>query len=151
MYENCRFENNVVLNSGETSGFGYPKSRFKFCHVLGNNTLGDKGMIIRNNTFVGGNWHCGNSYKGKYRSNVWEGNTCVIKRGDYLLGNYFGTDDVIRIPVEKGEFRSLKAATDDAIRRYRELTGDQTTKFVVKSERNINRRINNIKKQYLQK
>ena len=151
VYENCRFENNVVLNSGETSGFGYPKSRFKFCHVLGNNTLGDKGMIIRNNTFVGGNWHCGNSYKGKYRSNVWEGNTCVIKRGDYLLGNYFGTDDVIRIPTEKGEFRSLKAATDDAIRRYRELTGDQTTRFVIKSERNINRRINNIKKQYLQK
>ena len=151
VYENCRFENNVVLNSGETSGFGYPKSRFKFCHVLGNNALGDKGMIIRNNTFVGGNWHCGNSYKGKYKSNVWEGNTCILKRGDYLLGDYFGTSDVIRIPTEKGKFRSLSAATDDAIKRYREMTGDETTKFVVLSGTKIDRKIDKAKRKYLKK
>ena len=149
MFENCVFEDNIVLNIGETSGFGYADGRFKYCHVLGNNFKGDRGMIIRNNTFVGGNYYCSGAYKGQYKSNVWEGNTCIIKRGDFILSNYIGTKDVIRIPTEKGAFRSLKAATDDAIRRYRELTGDQTTKFVIKSERNINRRINKLKKQYL--
>lgn len=148
-FENCVFENNVVLEIGETSGFGYPKSRFKYCHVLGNNFKGDKGMIIRNNTFVGGNYYCSGAYRDKYKSNVWQGNTCIIKRGDYILSNYMGTKDVIRIPTDKGDFRTLKAATDDAIRRYRELTGDETTKFVIKSDKTIHRRINKLKNKYL--
>lgn len=151
VYENCIFENNTILNSGNTSGFGYPESRFKYCHVLGNNSLGDKGMVIRNNTFIGGNWHCGNPYKGKYKSNVWEGNTCVIKRGDYLLGDYFGTSDVIRIPVEKGKFRSLKVATEDAIRRYRGMTGDSTTVFYIQSEKKVKARADKLEKKYLKK
>ena len=56
---------------------------------------------------------------------------------------------VYGIPTERGESRSLKAATGDAIRRYRELTGDYTTRFVIKSDRRINRRINKLRKQYL--
>ena len=151
LYKNCRFENNVVLNSGNTSGFGYPESRFKFCHVLGNNTQGNKGMIIRNNTFVGGNYYCSGAYQGEYKSNVWEGNTCVIKRGDYILSNYMGTKDVIRIPKDKGDFASISEATDDAIRRYRKLTGDETTKFIIKDEKTINRQISKLKKKYLRK
>ena len=148
VYQICVFENNVLMNNGLTSGFNYPDSRFKFCHILGNNFKGDKGMIIRNNTFVGGNYYCSGAYQGKYMSNVWQGNTCVIKRGDYILSNYVGTKDVIRIPTERGEYRSLKAATDDAIRRYRELTGDKTTKFVIKNDSSINRRIKRLKKKY---
>ena len=151
VYENCVFENNIVLNSGKTSGFGYPGSRFKYCHVLGNNFKGNKGMIIRRNLFVGGNYYCSGSYNGKYKSNVWEGNTCVIKRGDFLLGNYMGTKDVIRVPVEKGEFPTLKAATDDAISRYRELTGDETTRFVIKDSAAIDKQIKKLKKKYLKK
>lgn len=149
VYENCVFENNIVVNSGNTSGFGYPESRFKFCHVLGNNFKGDKGMIIRNNTFVGGNYYCSGAYKEKYKSNVWEGNTCVIKRGDFILSNYCGTKDVIRVPVEKEDFPTLKAATDNAIARYRELTGDMTTKFIIKDEKDINKQIAKLKKKYL--
>lgn len=148
-FENCVFENNIVLEIGETSGFGYPKTRFKYCHVLGNNFKGDKGMIIRNNTFVGGNYYCSGAYRDKYRSNVWQGNTCIIRRGDYILSNYMGTKDVIRIPTDKGDFKNLKAATDDAIRRYRELTGDETTKFVIKSDRVIRSRITKLKNKYL--
>lgn len=108
-----------------------------------------RNIIIRNNTFVGGNYYCSGAYRKEYKSNVWEGNTCVIKRGDFIMSNYGGTKDVIRIPTERGEFRSLKAATDDAVRRYRELTGDDTTRFVIKSDRRINRRINKLRKQYL--
>lgn len=141
VFRNCSFENNTVVNSGKTSGFGYPKGRFKYCHVLGNNVKGNKGMIIRNNTFVGGNFYCSGAFKGEYKSNVWEGNTCVIKRGDFLLSNYSGTKDVIRIPTDKGKFMSLRAATDDAIRRYRKLTGDETTSFVIKGEGAVDRRI----------
>lgn len=151
MYENCVFEKNIVTNSGNSSGFGYPESRFKYCHVLGNNTKGNKGMIIRNNTFVGGNYYCSGAYQGEYKSNVWEGNTCVIKRGDYILGNYTGTKDVIRIPKEKGEYASLKEATDNAIKRYRRLTGDETTKFIIKDEKTINRQVAKLKKKYLKR
>lgn len=147
-FENCVFEDNVVLNIGQTSGFGYPKSRFKYCHILGNNFKGDKGMIIRNNTFVGGNYYCSGAYRDKYKSNVWQGNVCYLERDDYILSNYMGTKDVIRIPTEKGKFKSLKVATDDAIKRYRELTGDMTTRFVIKSETAINRRINRLRKKY---
>lgn len=146
VFIDCVFENNIVLNSGRTSGFGYPKSRFKFCHVLGNNIKGNKGMIIRNNTFVGGNFYCSGAFQGKYISNVWEGNTCVIKRGDYLLSNYTGTRDVIRVPKEKGVFGSLHAADEEAIRHYRELTADMTTKFLIMSERRINSKINKYKR-----
>lgn len=56
VYDNCVVENNIVVNSGE-SGWGYPASRFKYCHVLGNNKDGNRGMIIRNNTFAGGNYY----------------------------------------------------------------------------------------------
>ena len=85
-YENCRFENNIVVNAGE-SGFGYPESRKKRCNVLGNNYEGDRGMIIRNNTFVGGNYYCSGAYNGKYTSNRWVGNLHYIPRGAYLLSN----------------------------------------------------------------
>lgn len=150
VYDNCVFENNIVVSSGDI-GFGYSPERFKYCHVLGNNIFANKGMIIRNNTFVGGNFYCSGAYNGEYKSNVWEGNICVIKRGDFILSNYRGTKDVIRIPTKRGEFRNIKVATDDAIRRYRKLTGDETTKFVIINEKQMNRRIIKFKKKYLGK
>lgn len=149
VYNNCLFEDNIVVNSGKTTGFNYPNTRFKYCHILGNNYKGDKGMIFRNNTFVGGNYYCSGAYNGKYKSNKWQGNNCVIKRGDFLLGNYTGTKDVIRVPMEKGEFPTLKDATEDAISRYRELTGDMTTKFIIKDEKAINKQITKLKRKYL--
>lgn len=148
MYINCVFRNNVVLNSGHTSGFNYP-SRFKYCHILGNNFKGNRGMVIEKNTFVGGNYYCSGAYKEQYKSNVWRDNVCYIKRGDYILSNYFGTADVIRISTEKGRYESLKAATDVAISRYREMTGDMTTQFIIEKEGKINKRIAKLKKKYL--
>ena len=146
VYENCIFENNILLNNGNTSGFGYPESRFKYCHILGNNSSGNKGMIIRNNIFVGGNYFCGGSYNGEYKSNIWEGNKCYIKRGDYIIGGYFGKEDVIRIPIDRGSFQSILEATKESVKRYRELTGDMTTQFVVKSEKWINRKAKKLRK-----
>lgn len=151
MYENCVFEENVVFNIGNCSGFGYSDNRFKYCHILGNNIKGNKGMIIQNNIFVGGNYYCSGAYNNEYKSNVWRGNTCYIKRGDFILSNYGGTKDVIRIPFDKGHFLTLKAATDDAISRYRMLTGDETTLFVVKNEKDIKRRIKKLERKYLAK
>lgn len=145
---NCVFENNTVLNSGDI-GFGYPKRRFKYCHILGNNETGHRGMRFKNNTFGGGNFFCGNPHKGKYASNIMDGNTCVIKRGDYLIGNYFGTKDVVRIPTEKGEYRSLRQATDAAINSYREMTGDTTTRFIVKDEKDIRKQTIRLRKRVL--
>ena len=80
---------------------------------------------------------------------MWRDNVCYIKRGDYILSNYFGTADVIRISTEKGRYESLKAATDVAISRYREMTGDMTTQFIIEKEGKINKRIAKLKKKYL--
>lgn len=128
-FENCCFENNIIVYTGQ-SGFGYPAKRFKYCNVLGNNFDGDRGMIIRNNTFIGGNYYCSGAYNKKYKSNVWDGNVHYIERGAYLLGNYGGTKDVIRVP-ETG-------SSSEAISQYRNLTGDTSTKFKVRSKHRIN-------------
>ena len=150
VYENCVFESNTIVNSGD-SGWGYPASRFKYCHVLGNNVRGNKGMIIRNNTFAGGNYYCSGAYQGKYASNVWENNVCYIQRGDFILGNYTGTKDVIRIPIDKGYYKSLNEATKVAIKEYRMLTGDMTTKFVICSPNSIKRKARKLENKYIAK
>lgn len=141
VFENCRFEDNIVTYSGE-SGFGYSDGRFKYCHLLGNNVKGDRGMIIRNNLFIGGNYYCSGSFEGLYKSNNWQNNTCYISRGSYILSNYTGSKDVIRIPKQKDEYSSLEVATDVAIKHYRELTGDKTTKFEIVSDRVIKKMAN---------
>lgn len=141
-FENCRFENNIVINAGE-SGFGYPESRKKRCNVLGNNYEGDKGMIIRRNTFIGGNYYCSGAYQGRYRSNIWEGNIHYIPRGAYLLSNYIGSQDVIEVP-ESGSARI-------EIAKYRELTGDKSTKFKVCSVSRIDTLSKRTIKKYLRK
>ena len=122
MFENCRFQNNCVIYAG-ISGFGYPKSRKKKCNVLGNNYLGDRGMVIKNNVFIGGNYYCSGAYEGKYRSNKWEGNIHYVQRGAYILSNYSGTEDVLEIPK--------KGHPSNIIKKYRELTNDKTTKFII--------------------
>lgn len=147
VYENCVFENNVVVNSGE-NGFGYPASRFKYCHILGNNYKGNKGMIIRNNIFAGGNYYCSGSYEGKYTSNIWSNNVCYIQRGEFLLSNYYGSNDVIMVPKEKGTYKTLKQSTNDAIRKYRALTGDETTEFDICSKKSIKRKTRKFENKY---
>ena len=128
-YDNCVFENNNVVFSGE-SGFGYPVGRFKYCHVLSNNYKGDKKMVFRNNTFIGGNFHCNGGFQGTYTTNVWENNTCYLTKDNYLMGNYSGTKDVVRFETSKRT----------AITHYRILTEDSSTKFVVKSKSSVEKR-----------
>ena len=142
MYENCVFENNIVLHSGNTTGWRYNSTRFKFCHVLGNNVAGDKGMRIENNTFVDGNFYCSGSYQNGYRSNLWKGNKCYLSEGDFILGDYFGKRDVLRM-------NSTRRKSSLEINRYRDLTGDITTVFYVQSRRNVSARSYKLEKKYL--
>lgn len=142
MYDNCSFSNNIVIHSGNTTGFGYQDSRFKFCHVLGNNIAGNKGMRIENNIFADGNFYCSGTYKNAYKSNLWEGNKCYIKNGDFILGEYFGRRDVLRI----GKCRK---SSSDVIERYRELTGDHTTTFYIWSEKRVMHKADSLKMLFL--
>lgn len=119
-FDNCRFENNLVMGSGN-SGFGYADGRFKYCNILGNNFEGNRGMVIRGNVFVGGNFYCTMPYRGKYASHCWEGNVYYMTPGSFILANYVGTEDVL-IPKAAGK--------DDMIARYRSLTGDRDTRFI---------------------
>ena len=130
VYENCTFSYNIVIHSGNTSGFGYQKSRFKFCHILGNNVAGDKGMRIENNVFADGNFYCSGVYNNAYRSNLWSGNKCYIESGSFILGEYFGRQDVLRL----GKSRRSSSLE---INNYRHLTGDNTTKFYIKSRSRV--------------
>lgn len=147
-YLNCVFRDNIVINSGKSLGFGYPKGRFKYCHVLGNNIKGNKGMIIRNNVFIGGNYYCSGAYQKKYQSNIWKNNICYIEPGYWILSNYTGQQDVIYIPVERGKHVSLKKATEHAISEYRNLTGDQTTVFKISSRKEIQKKIRDYKNKF---
>lgn len=142
VYENCVFENNIVLRSGNTTGFGYASTRFKYCHVLGNNVSGDKGMRIENNVFVGGNYYCSGVYNNGYRSNQWKGNKCYLTQGDFVLGEYFGKRDVLRLNVTR-----RKSVAE--ISRYRELTGDKTTVFFVLTRKKVAARADKMEKKFL--
>ena len=144
VYENCVFENNIVLHSGNTTGWGYGLSRFKFCHVLGNNVSGNKGMRIENNIFVDGNFYCSGSYENGFRSNIWKGNKCYLSEGDFVLGEYFGSRDVLRMGASRRKSRN-------EISTYRRLTGDQTTTFYVKSDKSNDARADWLTKQFLKK
>ena len=139
-FENCRFENNYVVYSGD-SGFGYVPKRKKYCNVLGNNYEGETGMIIRNNTFVGGNFYCSGVYNGKYYSNVWYGNVHYVERGAYLLSEYNGSRDVLLVPV--------KGSSVTVIAQYRDLTGDNNTRFIVTRASKIKRLSKRIIKKFL--
>ena len=141
-YENCVFASNIVLRSGNTTGFGYAKTRFKFCHVLGNNITGDKGMRIENNVFVDGNFYCSGVYNNAYRSNRWSGNKCYIESGSFILGEYFGRRDVLRV----GKSRRASSAE---IRNYRFLTGDSTTIFYVWSRGRVLNKADRLEKDFL--
>lgn len=131
LYYNCIFENNVSIDAGIDTGFRYFDNRYKKCHFLSNSNLRNTNMIIRNNIAINGNYYCAGAFDKLYRQAKWQDNTCLIKRGQDLLGNYGGTKDVVKVPVAKGEYGSLEEATDSAISRYRYLTGDQTTKFII--------------------
>ena len=148
VYENCIFDNNVVLDSGN-SGFGYTDKRAKYCHVLGNNIKGNKGMIIRNNLFIGGNFYCSGAYNGEYKSNKWEGNVCFLSKGDYMLSNYIGTEDVLRVPEQYGVFDCSSYSKN--LEAYRELTGDYSTRFQIVGDARIDKLITKNKESFLKK
>ena len=132
-FVNCYFENNIIAFSGD-SGFGYTNDRFKYCNVLGGNTDGSRGMIIKENVFYGGNFYCSGISVDGYTSNNWIENKHYVSRGSFVLSNYKGTADVIRIP--------LSGLTGKAIKEYREKTGDFTTRFKIRSDESI-RKISN--------
>lgn len=141
-FDNCFFENNIVLNSGNTTGFGYAKSRLKFCHLLGNNIDGPRRMIIKGNYFIGGNYYCSGSYQGKYQSNVWEGNKCYLTKSNFLLQDCWSAGNAIYIGNN---------INDESISNFRNSTGDNTTQFFVKNNSQIKRMINKFKKNYLRR
>ena len=142
LFDNCSFDNNIIAFSGD-SGFGYSDERFKFCNVLGGNTKGERGMIIKDNVFYGGNFYCSGAYNGRYQSNKWINNKHYIERGSYLLGNYNGSADVIRIP--------LAGRSGKLIEEYRALTEDRTTRFRVRSHGSIKRLSDNAINKFLNK
>lgn len=147
-YDNCVFNNNVVVFSGE-SGWGYPANRFKYCHILQNNSYGPKGMIFQNNTFIGGNYYCSEPCGKDYKSAVWCGNICYIEEGKFMTGRYHGNGDIVRIPL-KNKGKSLYSTEYiQALETYRATVNDHSTKFVVVSERKAKRLGNKAIKKYL--
>lgn len=131
LYYNCVFENNISIDAGINTGFRYYDNRYKKCHFLSNSNLRNTNMLIRNNIAYNGNYYCAGACDNQYKQAQWEGNVCFIKRGQDLLGSYQGKRDVIKIPMSNGEYNTLLEATDSAISKYRYLTGDQTTKFII--------------------
>ena len=139
-YQNCRFENNIVCYS--ESGFGYPSSVVRYSHVLGNNHSGSRGMIIKGNIFVGGNLYRSGEYEGKYCSNVWVRNKFYATPSSYLLCNYLGTKNYLKLPAEKHAIRQTEQS-------YRSLTGDRTTKIYYYSRQKADKKARSVIRRYL--
>ena len=150
MFEECYFKNNIAVNCGD-SPFGYSSTRKKYCNLLGANTDGDRGMNIVDNVFIGGNYYCSYSYNNLYRSNKWNGNKHYTIRGNWLLCNPSGSIAPLIVPTKAFENRSLKMATNEVLEKYRELTGDYSTKFFFQTEKKIQRKGNRAVKKYLSK
>ena len=139
-YQNCRFEKNIVCYS--ESGFGYPSTVVRYSHVLGNNHSGNRGMIIKDNIFVGGNLYRSSEYEGKYCSNIWVRNKFYSTPNSYLLCNYLGTKNYLKLPAEKYAIRQTEQS-------YRSLTGDKTTKIYYYSHQKAQKKANSAMKKYL--
>ena len=82
-------------------------------------------MIIENNIFIGGNFYCSGAFRGKYTSHNWKNNTCYLVPGSFVLSDYTGARDVLRVNNEN---------KDQVIQQYRTLTGDNTTEFILVGE-----------------
>lgn len=140
-FENCVASNNYFVNNG-ISGFGYPSSRFKHCQVLENNTKGPKGFSYLNNIFISGNFYCVATYeKRNYTSSLFVNNICYLSPNQFIIADYYGIEDVIRV----GKKRLFDFSNKRLIEIYRELTNDSSTKFHIVSESHIRR----LSKRYL--
>jgi len=135
IFDNCIFESNKSYDAGIDTGFGYSDTRYKKCHILSNSKYRNTKMIYRNNLFENGNFRCSGPYiiNGiqKYDQGIWIGNTCKIKLGYDLIGNYWGTSDVVSLPNDKGSCPTIEDAFNNAIAKYRQLTNDESTLFEI--------------------
>lgn len=128
-FYDCECYGNVSVDAGIDTGFRYFRHRYKRCHFLDNSFNRRTYMKFAENTLVNGNYYCAGKCGDRYDASLWEDNVCYIRRGQDLIGNYNGNADVVTVPISKGSYKSLKEATDAAIARYRQLTGDTTTTF----------------------
>lgn len=130
-FDNCVARDNMFINNGE-SGFGYPKERFKHCQILENNTRGPKGFQYIGNVFINGNFYCAATYeKENYRSSVFVQNRCFLSPDQFIISDYYGDKDVVRV-LNSGLFSRAQNSRQMDI--YRSLTGDFSTKFYFVSE-----------------
>ena len=67
-----------------------------------------------------------------------------MTQGDFVLGEYFGRRDILRM-------KATKRKSSSEIGRYRELTGDATTVFYVQSEKKVAARADKLEKKFLKK
>lgn len=125
----CECTGNVSVDAGIGTGFRDFRKRYKRCHFLDNSFKRRTYMRFVGNTLVNGNYYCAGKCGDRYDASLWEDNVCYIRRGQDLIGNYNGNADVVTVPLDKGSYSSLQEATEAAIARYRQLTGDTTTRF----------------------
>ncbi len=141
-YDKCILYNNVFIY--RETGFGYPSTSVRYCHVLGNNVTGERGMIIDSNIMIGGNYYRSGAYLGRYHSNRWYNNKFYTTSQHYLLCNYLGTKDFLPLPNSKREAKTV-------INNYREKTGDSTTNIHLYTSSRIEKIAKRYIKRYLKK
>ncbi len=132
-FDNCIACGNYFVANGE-SGFGYPIERFKHCQILENNTKGPKGFKYVENLFVDGNFYCAATYeKNNYESSVFTNNECYMAPGQYVISDYYGKEDVIRV-LNNGLLNRSKNKI--LIKSYSSMTKDSSTNFhIINCER----------------
>lgn len=137
---NCRFENNFVFRSGDT-GWGYESWRQKYCHILNSNLYGNKGMIIRNNIFAGGNFINSLFINNHYQSDYFDNNICYITYGEDLVRDPDRVKKIVQVVRNKSK--------TEIIKEYRNLSGDMSTRFYFWRKERINKKISTLIGQFL--
>ena len=129
---NCYVSDNKFVDNGFNTGFRELTPRFKHCQVLANSSA-PTDMVLSGNIFADGNFRACSKLKstGLYNPQIFIDNVVYIVRGQSLFGNYGGTADVVYVPVEAAPGMTLEQTTQEAINKYRSLTGDKNTRFVV--------------------
>lgn len=121
---NCEFSDNICIVSGNNL---FSSDELRDAHIL----AGCTNVLIKNNIFYSGNF-----YMLRHQLVTFGPNLVYIERGKYLCANDMKTK-MVYVPTKDSttwinqSHRSLKEATEDAIRLYRDYTGDHLTQFEV--------------------
>ena len=131
-FEDCAFVSNTVLDSGN-SGFGYTDQNFSTSHVFMDYGMKKTKFIVDGNIFVKGNLYLSSMSSNNGQLSDWHNNTCYLLPTDVMIGSLFAQRGAITV--------SRAGKLKDAVKMFKEESGDKSTRFVLCDEAQIEKEL----------